>query len=63
MPLPHEPLCRLLFSPLPTHTVLASLGLIAMSPIETVSSRSSNSTVQVVPLLTVFHKPPVAVPT
>ena len=46
-----------------TWTVLASFGLIAMSPIETASSMSSKSTVQVVPLLTVFHKPPVAVPT
>jgi hypothetical protein len=61
--LPHEPLWRLLFSPLPTHTVLASLGLIAMSPIDTVSGWSSNSTSHVVPLFIVFHNPPVAVPT
>jgi hypothetical protein len=62
-PLPHDPLWRLLFSPLPTQTVLASLGGMAMSPIDTTSSRSSKCTVQVVPWFTVFHSPPVAVPT
>ncbi len=34
-----------------------------MSPIDTTSSKSSKCTVQVVPLFTVFHNPPVAEPT
>ena len=40
-----------------------SRGWMAMSPIDTTSSRSSKCTVHVVPLFTVFHSPPVAVPT
>ena len=62
-PLPQEPLCRLLFSPEPTQTRLASLGAMATSPMETASSRSSKSTSQVVPMFVVFQRPPVAVPT
>src|SRR5882757_5317553 len=61
-PSPQEELCRLLGSPVPTHTTAGSDGAMAMSPIvETLSLSNIGS--QVVPLLVVFHTPPEAVPT
>src|SRR5215470_811717 len=62
MPSPHEELCRLLGSPLPTHTTEGSEGAIAMSPmVETPSLSKTGS--QLVPLFVVFQTPPEAVPT
>src|SRR5690348_4501583 len=62
MPSPQEELWRLLGSPLPTHTTDGSEGAIAISPmVETPSLSNTGS--QVVPLFTVFHTPPEAVPT
>src|SRR2546430_11849539 len=61
-PSPHEELCRLFGSPVPTHTTDGSDGAIAISPIvETLSL--SNTGVHVVPLLVVFQTPPAATPT
>src|SRR5260370_2262805 len=61
-PSPQEELCRLLGSPVPTHTTDQSDGAIAMSPIvDTLSF--SNTRSHVVPLFVVFHTPPAAVPT
>src|SRR6266849_9927221 len=61
-PSPHEELCRLFGSPVPTHTTAGSDGEMAMSPIvETLSLSNIGS--QVVPLFVVFHTPPEAVPT
>src|SRR6266852_3837576 len=61
-PSPHEELCRLFGSPVPTHTTAGSDGAMAMSPIvETLSLSNIGS--QVVPLFVVFHTPPEAVPT
>src|SRR5882724_11591636 len=61
-PSPHDELCRLFGSPVPTHTTAGSDGAMAMSPIvETLSLSNIGS--QVVPLFVVFHTPPEAVPT
>src|SRR6266852_6703742 len=61
-PSPHEELCRLFGSPVPTHTTAGSDGAMAMSPIvETLSLSNIGS--QLVPLFVVFHTPPEAVPT
>ena len=62
MPPPHELLCRLLFSPVPTQTTLASFGAMATSPMET-TSWSLKRDSQVVPWFIVFQRPPVAVAT
>src|SRR5581483_571649 len=61
-PSPHEELCRLLFSPVPTHTMSGLLCDTATSPIEIIPSWSKTGS-QVVPLLTVFQTPPPADPT
>src|SRR6266436_4757882 len=61
-PSPQDELCRLLGSPVPTHTTEESDGAIAMSPIvDTLSLSNTDS--QVVPLFVVFQTPPDAVPT
>src|SRR6267154_253128 len=61
-PSPQEELCRLLGSPVPTHTTAGSDGAMAISPmVETLSLSNIGS--QVVPLFVVFHTPPEAVPT
>src|SRR6266699_1140170 len=61
-PSPQDELCRLLGSPVPTHTTEGSDGAIAMSPIvDTLSLSNTDS--QVVPLFVVFQTPPDAVPT
>src|SRR6266851_9114211 len=61
-PSPQDELCRLLGSPVPTHTTDGSDGAMAMSPIvETLSLSNTGS--QVVPLLVVFQTPPAAAPT
>src|SRR5260370_2582009 len=61
-PSPQDELCRLLGSPVPTHTTEGSDGAIAMSPIvDTLSLSNTDS--QVVPLFVVFQTPPEAVPT
>src|SRR6266436_3042380 len=61
-PSPHDELCRLFGSPVPTHTTAGSDGAMAMSPmVETLSLSNIGS--QVVPLFVVFHTPPEAVPT
>src|SRR3979490_634065 len=60
-PSPQDELCRLLGSPVPTQTTDGSDGAIAMSPIVDTPSLS-NTGVQVVPLLVVFHTPPEATP-
>src|SRR6266581_6984165 len=61
-PSPQDELCRLLGSPVPTHTTEGSDGAIAMSPIVDTLSLSNTGS-QVVPLFVVFHTPPDAVPT
>src|ERR1700724_4327249 len=61
-PSPHDELCRLFGSPVPTHTTDGSDGAIAMSPIVDTASLS-NTGVHVVPLFVVFHTPPAATPT
>src|SRR3989441_3082196 len=61
-PSPQDELCRLLGSPVPTHTTEESDGAIAMSPIVDTPSLSNTGS-QVVPLFVVFHTPPDAVPT
>src|SRR6266850_452463 len=60
-PSPHDELCRLFGSPVPTHTMDGSDGAIAMSPIVDTLSLSNTGS-QVVPLLVVFQTPPDAVP-
>src|SRR5713226_6418186 len=61
-PFPHDELCRLFGSPVPTHTIDGSDGAIAMSPmVETPALSNTGS--HVVPLLVVFHTPPEATPT
>src|SRR5260370_8540819 len=60
-PSPQEELCRLLGSPVPTHTIDGSDGAIAMSPmVETLCLSNIGS--HVVPLFVVFQTPPQAVP-
>src|SRR6266851_7697127 len=61
-PSPQDELCRLLGSPVPTHTTEESDGAIAMSPIVD-TLPLSNTDSQVVPLFVVFQTPPDAVPT
>src|SRR5260370_4539070 len=61
-PSPQEELCRLLGSPVPTHTTDESDGAIAMSPIVDTLSLSNTGS-HVVPLFVVFQTPPAAVPT
>src|SRR5882724_12935376 len=61
-PSPHEELCRLFGSPVPTQTTDGSEGAIAMSPIVDTPSLSNIGS-HVVPLLVVFQTPPEAVPT
>src|ERR1700719_5017573 len=61
-PSPHDELCRLFGSPVPTHTTDGSEGAIAMSPIVDTASLS-NTGCHVVPLFVVFHTPPDATPT
>src|SRR5262249_38486192 len=56
-PLPQDTLLRGLASPVPTQTTSGFEGATATSPMETVSYWSKTG-VQVVPLLTVFHRPP-----
>src|ERR1700730_5432097 len=60
-PSPHDELCRLFGSPVPTHTTDGSEGAMAMSPIVDTASLS-NTGCQVVPLFVVFHTPPKATP-
>src|SRR5580692_10650047 len=62
IPSPHEELCRLFGSPVPTHTTAGSDGAIAISPIVDTPSLSNTGS-HVVPLFVVFHTPPDAVPT
>src|SRR5216683_8100069 len=62
VPSPQDELCRLLGSPVPTHTMEGSDGAIAMSPIvDTLSLSNTDS--HDVPLFVVFQTPPDAVPT
>src|SRR5579859_486561 len=61
-PSPQDELCRLLGSPEPTQTTEGSEGAMATSPMVDTASLS-NTGVQVVPLLVVFHTPPAATPT
>src|SRR5260370_889139 len=61
-PSPHEELCRLFGSPVPTHTTDGSDGAMAMSPIVDTLSLSNTGS-HVVPLFVVSHTPPEAVPT
>src|SRR5262245_7993147 len=61
MPLPIDELWRPFGSPMPTYTMLGSLGASAMSPIDD-AGRLSMSDVQVRPPFVVFHRPPVAKP-
>src|SRR5580704_5606105 len=62
MPSPHEELCRLLGSPLPTQTMEGSEGAMAISPIVDTASLSKTGS-HVVPLLVLFQTPPEATPT
>src|SRR5262245_42943145 len=59
-PSPHEELRRLFASPVPTHTMFGFEGASAIEPTETVVSRS-NTGIQELPRLVVFHTPPDAV--
>src|SRR5260370_16188077 len=61
-PSPQETLLRALASPVPTQTTSGLDGATATAPSDTVASWS-NTGVQLVPLLTVFHRPPDAVAT
>src|SRR6266481_7933869 len=61
-PSPHDELCRLFGSPVPTQTTDGSHGAIAMTPIVDTPSLSKIGS-HVVPLLVVFQTPPEAVPT
>src|SRR5258708_10366371 len=61
-PSPHDELCRLFGSPVPTHITDGSDGAIAMPPIVDTPSLS-NTCSQVVPLFVVFHTPPDPTPT
>src|SRR5439155_3806538 len=61
-PSPQDELCRLLGSPVPTHTTEGSDGAIAMSPIVETPSLSKTG-IHVVPLFVVFQTPPDAIPT
>src|ERR1700726_2953450 len=61
-PSPHDELCRLFGSPVPTHTTEGSDGAMAISPIVDTASLS-NTAAHVVPLFVVFHTPPEATPT
>src|SRR6267143_1586532 len=61
-PSPHDELCRLFGSPVPTHTIAGSEGATVTSPmVETPSLSNTGS--HVVPALVVFQTPPEAVPT
>src|SRR5258708_2863764 len=60
-PSPQEELCRLLGSPVPTHTTHGSDPAIAMSPIVETPSLS-NIRSHMLPLLVVFQTPLEAVP-
>src|SRR5216683_2957371 len=61
-PSPHDELCRLFGSPVPTHRIDGSEGAIAMSPIVDTLCLSNTGS-HVVPLFVVFHSPPDAAPT
>src|SRR5215216_1641302 len=61
-PSPHEVLCRLFDSPVPTHTMSGLDCDTVTSPID-MSPRSSKIGVRSAPLLVVFQTPPCAVPT
>src|SRR5258708_3387383 len=61
-PSPHDELCRLFGSPVPTHTTDGSDGAIAMPPIVDTPSLSNTGS-HVAPLFVVFHTPPDATPT
>ena len=62
MPSPHDDDWRLLFSPVPAQIRLASVGAIAMSPIDDVLSWSKTG-VNVMPPFVVLWMPPVAAAT
>ena len=57
MPSPQDELWRLFASPVPTHTTLGSVGLMATSPIDTVVWESKTFS-HVLPPLIVFNRPP-----
>src|ERR1051326_1574102 len=61
-PSPDDTLLRALASPVPTQTMSGSEGATATSPSDTLASFSKTA-VQLVPLLVVFHNPPVALAT
>src|SRR3954464_509309 len=60
-PPPYDVLWRWFASPVPAQTTFGFDGAIAMSPIDRLGC-ASNTGAQVVPLLAVFHTPPVAAP-
>ena len=61
-PSPQLELWRLLFSPVPTHTRFGSSAGIVTSPTDETAAES-NTDVNEMPLLVVFHTPPVAAAT
>src|SRR3954454_20747443 len=61
MPVPTEVLLRVQASPVPTHTVFGLLGSMVTAPMDMVYL--SNTGLKVVPLLELFHTPPLAEPT
>ncbi len=61
-PSPHDVLCRLFGSPVPTQTTSGFVCDTATSPIDSNPSVCISG-VNSVPLLVVFHTPPWAVPT
>jgi len=58
-PSPQPELCRLVASPVPTHTTLGLDWLTATHPIDATASLWKTGA-KVVPLSVVFHSPPVA---
>ena len=60
MPSPQDELCRLLFSPVPTQTRLASVGRDGDVADRDSTPGASKTGSNVVPMFTVFQRPPVA---
>jgi len=62
-PSPHEELCRLFASPVPTHTMFGFDGATVTSPIELMPPEASKTGSQVEPKSVLFHTPPIDAPT
>ena len=62
-PSPQLELWRVLASPVPTQTVRGAEGATATAPMDIIASTPSKTGVHDVPLLALFHSPPLAVAT